>query len=297
MSRSKHEIQVGAITIIAAVVLIVGMMWLKQIQVGSGSVAYSVDFHAVEGLQVGDRVQVRGIRLGTVTDFEILGDFVRVDFNLSEGTVLCDDTKISLATIGIVGEVVIEIDPGVGAPVQEGHIFKGNIAGSITTMTDVAGEALREKKTLATEIRQFVAVVREDGKVVDTLEHANLTIGKIDTIFTKDHNQLKSLLNDFSVIASSLREIAESDVVTRTFVGAEQAVTRADSVLTSLEQTSHLMRKLMTKIDAGEGTAGKLLADDSLYARAESTLNTVNRLMDDIRRNPKRYFKFSVVDF
>ncbi len=297
MSRSKYEVQVGLLAIVAAVVLAAGMMWLKQIRIGSGIVTYSVDFHAVEGLQVRDRVQVRGIRMGVVTGFEILDDYVRVNFSLAEGTKMYDDAAITLTTIGIVGEVVIEVDPGVGEPVEEGHIYKGTVAGSITTMTDVAGEALREVKALTSEVREYMAEVRDEGRVVETLGHANQTISRIDTMITQDREQLKKLLDDFSVVAGSLREALEDGALTRTLDGTARAVSRTDSVLTNLEQTSELMNGLLAKVDAGEGTAGKLLADDGLYARAESTLTTANRLLDDIRRNPKRYFKLSVVDF
>ncbi len=41
----------------------------------------------------------------------------------------------------------------------------------------------------------------------------------------------------------------------------------------------------------------KLLNDPLLYDRADSTMASVKRLVDAMRRNPKRHFKVNVMDF
>jgi len=64
MDRSKREFQVGLTVVVAILGLIIGMMWLKQVRMGGGAEIHSADFPQVSGLQVGDRVQVRGIRMG-----------------------------------------------------------------------------------------------------------------------------------------------------------------------------------------------------------------------------------------
>ena len=40
-----------------------------------------------------------------------------------------------------------------------------------------------------------------------------------------------------------------------------------------------------------------LLNDPALYTRTDSTLTSVQRLLDDLRRNPKKYFKLNIIDF
>ena len=151
MESKKQEIQVGIVVIIAMVSLVIGMMWLKNVSVSRGVATYGVDFPTVEGLQVRDRVQVRGIRLGQVEAFEIVDDFVRVTLMLDNSVDLREDAKISLGTKGIVGEVVIEIDPGQGKPIEDGHVFVGHTLTSITSMTESAGAALNEMKILTSK--------------------------------------------------------------------------------------------------------------------------------------------------
>jgi phospholipid/cholesterol/gamma-HCH transport system substrate-binding protein len=53
----------------------------------------------------------------------------------------------------------------------------------------------------------------------------------------------------------------------------------------------------MTKLDQGQGSAGLLLNDPGLYTTADSTMTSLKRLLDEMRRNPKRYFKLNAIDF
>ena len=67
MRNRINEVQVGILTIAAIVVLIVGMMWFKNIDLSKGQTFYQADFTNVAGLREGDKVQVRGIRMGEVS--------------------------------------------------------------------------------------------------------------------------------------------------------------------------------------------------------------------------------------
>ena len=61
--------------------------------------------------------------------------------------------------------------------------------------------------------------------------------------------------------------------------------------------TAASLARLVARLERGEGSAGMLLNDEGLYVRAESTLTAVEEFLDDLRRNPKRFFRFSVIDF
>jgi phospholipid/cholesterol/gamma-HCH transport system substrate-binding protein len=51
---------------------------------------------------------------------------------------------------------------------------------------------------------------------------------------------------------------------------------------------------LLAGIERGDGTLGKLVNQDQLYKRADKVLSEVEGLITDIKKDPKRYFKFSV---
>ena len=62
----------------------------------------------------------------------------------------------------------------------------------------------------------------------------------------------------------------------------------------TLEESGRRLNSVLLKLDEGEGTAALLLNDPSLYTTADSTMNSLKRLLDEMRRNPKKYFKLNV---
>jgi phospholipid/cholesterol/gamma-HCH transport system substrate-binding protein len=297
MRGRLNEVQVGLVTIIAIVVLVGGMLWLKNIDLRKGSRMYQADFARVEGLRVGDKVQVRGIRMGEVTGMQIMPQAVRVELQLDETARLCEDATVILGEKGIVGEVVIEVDPGTGKPVDEGHIFAGRSAGTIAAMTDAAGAAIAEMRTLTSQVTALLEEVRREGKVVETLEQANTTLVKVDHMVEQNHEDVRVILTDLRASTTAMRKLMESGRLDDALAGTASAAQTADSLMVGLRTTTKRFNSLLAKLDEGGGSASMLMNDPTLYTRTDSTLTAVQRLLDDLRRNPKKYFKLNVIDF
>ncbi len=297
MQRKISEFQVGLLTVLALVILVVGMMWLKNIDLSEGSRLYLVDFDRVEGMLEGGRVQVRGIRMGQVTGLQIMQESVRVELILEEGVDLREDAEFILGEKGIVGEVLIEVDPGVGAPVLEGHLFQGRTAGTISAMTDAAGDALAEMRVLTAKVTELVDEVRDDGMVTETLQQANETLVLVDQMVRDNHGDVATILGDLRVTSERIRSLMESDKIGQTFDHAASAVITADSMMVSLTESTRRLNRILIQLEEGDGTAAMLLNDPSLYVTADSTMTSMKRLFDAMRRNPKRYFKLNVLDF
>lgn len=300
MKQKKYklrELQVGVLTLGAMVVLVLGMLWLKNIDLTKGKLMYMADFSQVEGLQVGDRVQVRGIRMGEVGDLQMLPGSVRVQMLLDDSAVLHQDAVVTLGEKGIVGEVVIEIDPGQGPPVQEGHIFQGRNAGTIAAMTDAAGDALQEMRTLTAKVTELVNEVKDSGKVVQTLEQANVTLEKIDHMVDENHSDIRVVLENLKIASADLRDLTASGSIDSTFARTAEVMAHADTLLAALGRSAAGVDRIVRSLEQGDGSAAMLLNDPGFYQQADSTLNSLQRLLDEVRRNPKKFVKFSVLDF
>ncbi len=297
MENRAKEIQVGLAVILAFVFLILGMMWFKNVSLSSGMSMYQVDFPSVEGLQLRDRVQVRGIRVGQVENYAIQDGFVRVDLSINESVKLGTDAQVSLGTKGIVGEVIIEIDPGSGAAVPVGHVFQGRATASIAAMTDAAGSALTQMTALAAKLDTLITEIQSEGRVVETLETAHAAVGRIDALVQDNEARLGRTLGHMETASRQLAALLESGQVTETLDDASATMSRADSLMVKLEASAERLGDILIKLDEGDGSAARLLNDPGLYARADSTLESVQRLTEAMRRNPKRFFKVNLVDF
>ena len=50
----------------------------------------------------------------------------------------------------------------------------------------------------------------------------------------------------------------------------------------------------MAKINAGDGSVGQLVNNDSLYINIENVAGSLDKLLIDLEANPKRYVHFSL---
>ena len=60
------------------------------------------------------------------------------------------------------------------------------------------------------------------------------------------------------------------------------------------DETFARTSELFDKINQGEGTAGQLVVNDSVYNNLNSALASLDSLLIDLREHPKRYVHLSV---
>ena len=75
-----------------------------------------------------------------------------------------------------------------------------------------------------------------------------------------------------------------------------QQLTRVqlDSIVLSLQKTTDQLQQVSAQLRSRDNTAGLLLNDPSLYNRLDSLVGSADKLMRDLKENPKRYVHFSV---
>jgi len=82
---------------------------------------------------------------------------------------------------------------------------------------------------------------------------------------------------------SSLENIADT-------LAAADIYNSINNLKSSLEKAAVLLENL----NNGQGTAGQLMTNDSLYKNLSSSLGSLNLLLLDMKANPKRYVHFSL---
>jgi phospholipid/cholesterol/gamma-HCH transport system substrate-binding protein len=62
----------------------------------------------------------------------------------------------------------------------------------------------------------------------------------------------------------------------------------------NLTSSTARMDSVMALMQTGRGSLGKLMADSTLYDDTRALMGSMKRLMAEIEKDPKKYFKFSV---
>lgn len=108
-------------------------------------------------------------------------------------------------------------------------------------------------------------------------------MGRMDS--ATGHGQLQSIL-DHGSSATTQIDSASQDV--RQLTAALRA--HEDNLVAILVATD----SLMSRLQKGQGTIGKLTTDSTLYNETTETVKQLRQLIADIQANPRKYFKFSV---
>lgn len=80
---------------------------------GKDSYLLHAEFNSAAGVNPGSRVEIAGVRVGTVKGIDLSSDFyARVTLEINGGIELDDDTIASIKTSGLIGDRYISLMPG-----------------------------------------------------------------------------------------------------------------------------------------------------------------------------------------
>ena len=65
-------------------------------------------------------------------------------------------------------------------------------------------------------------------------------------------------------------------------------------LLSNLEVSVEGISSVVNKLDSNNSTIGKLINEDEVYNNLNSSIESLNNLIIDIKENPKKYIHFSV---
>jgi phospholipid/cholesterol/gamma-HCH transport system substrate-binding protein len=297
MTSRGLEIRVGAVVALAVVLLVIGTMWFQRFQIAEKRYPFFVRFNEVGGLVAGDPVFVNGVERGRVNGIDLRERDVVVEMAVREGVSIPDDSRVALQAVGIMGERQVTIRRGASTRmIAEGDTLDGALLMGLGEVMGQTGDVLDEVQQALENLRDVTAALNADGN-------------------------LRQAVKDFAATGKTLRGMTEPnrDRFNRSMESLERSTTKLDRLMndhyasldsslaamgragTELEHTvEHLaaisgdLKEISANLHAGKGSAGRLLTDDTLVRRLESTTASLDTLLKDMRENPGRYVKFSL---
>jgi phospholipid/cholesterol/gamma-HCH transport system substrate-binding protein len=302
MKKISHEVKIGITAIITILVFIWLYNFLKGKDLFSSTSHYYVIYDKVGGLAESSPVEVNGYKVGVVQSIRFIDPesgrllvtlSVDKDFKLPQYTV----AEITTATLiaGMKIQFVYGEGPGT---YSSGDTIPGRLAESIVTKLENELAPLKNKVT--DMISVIDSVIGSVNDIMDPQFKMNIRSGVASFSSTArdiKEAQLKETLENINKFTKMLAE--NSDKLTSTFssletvadtLAAADIYSSVNNLKSSLEKASVMIENL----SKGRGTAGQLMTNDSLYKNLSSSLESLNRLLVDMKANPKRYVHFSL---
>ena len=171
-------------------------------------------------------------------------------------------------------------------------------------LMDVAGSELeffkQKVSTVVADLSQTLGAINglietNAASVRGTLAHLNSISGSVDGLLAAERDNLQLALRSLTAFSDMLgSNTGRMDSVIRNvndFTGR-----LADSDLTGeLERTLAELNATIERINAGDGTLGRLVNDPQLYESLDRATGDLSALLVDLRENPRRYVHFSLI--
>ena len=120
---------------------------------------------------------------------------------------------------------------------------------------------------------------------------------KLDNLIISEKPKISVILNNLSSISSNLSK-SESKInsILSNVSNITDSLSKSQlkSAIFNAEKSVKELNILLSKINQGQGTLGKLIKNDSLYINLNKSAENLDKFLKDIKANPKRYVNFSI---
>ena len=123
------------------------------------------------------------------------------------------------------------------------------------------------------------------------------TTSNLDTLVESEAQRISRILTNIDSLSLTLKDNRESfGAIISNFELISDSLVKADIPGTFNRANKSLdnLDAILASINRGEGTLGMLIHNDTLYIEMTKSAEELNKLLEDIRLNPKRYVKFSL---
>ncbi|WNJ20230.1 MlaD family protein [Pontibacter sp. G13] len=314
--KISKEVKFGLFAMITIVMVIYGLNFLGGSQVFGPPLVLYAKYSTVEGLLVGNPVNINGLQVGKVgeTKLDMADGTVTIKMEFTQALDIPDNSEAMIYNIDLLGSKGVKILVPAGVPISEtnlenedyiqGTLESGLVDEASKLVMDQGAQILYEVAKLSVDLRQIVGSINELLLDENNSSSIRRIIGNIERISMN----LNSVTYEADSIAKNLTSIS-SDVATTASIFSENngninriinnVATTSDSLSSASTEIKQLMsdaasavssvENIVSKLDTTSGTLGLLLNDTQLYDSLVSTTTNLNSLMREVESNPGRF--------
>lgn len=302
MEKVSNELKIGLTIIVAIMVAFLGYTFMKDIPIFKSSTTIYTKFDQVYGLTPGNVVNIKGFKIGTVKQMELLdSDSTRVTLNIEEGHQIPKGSIALLKSSGVLGGKFIEIEKSDSQEIVqdqgtiEGTFEKGimdSFAEEGERLSDDISGSIRGVEELVTSLNQ---TMNEENKenISGIIRNLESSTGSLNKVIQERQADLDQMIIDAKNTLQNLDELSgeNKEKLTALIENLEATSAELENLSTGLNETNLTLNEVLTKINNGEGTLGKMVNDPSLYNNIDSLSVNLNQLIKNINDNPGKYMK------
>jgi len=308
--KFSKELKAGVIALLAIVGFVVLFQFMKGRSLFTTDNIFYAQYDNVEGLAQSSPVSINGLKVGQVdkiiphTSKDGKIDFL-VKITVDNNFEFSKNSTLEIFEPSLMGGKEMRINLMYGGPTaKDGDTLRGafklgtlgSLSSQVGPVKDQLQVVLHRVDSLMTNANQLVdAQNRQEIKLLlanlnKTVAALQTTAGSVNSLVGHNDPKLQKVLDDASLTM-------QSGKVTLDKYGnlAESIDTKKlNATIANLDATVGQLNNVVSGIDRGEGSLGKIMKDDQLYNNLNAASNNLNSLIEDLKAHPKKYVNFSV---
>lgn len=316
--KIKREVKLALTAIVAVFILIWGINFLRGLSIFERRNVFYGVYERVDGLKVSSGVVYRGYQVGQVMDISFTGrnlDKVLVKFSVQNKLTLPANTLAMIQNDGLMGTKIISLIPGdAGELAHSGDTLPTSSERGLMEEVSMQLAPLKQRAEQMLGSLDSVLIIVQGlfnegtkqnlsnsfNSIDKTLKHLQGASGNLDTLMQTEATRVGEIIHNINSITYNLKSYnGEIGTILSNLSTITDSIRKADlkQTIGVFEAALTDLNAIINKMNQGEGSLGALLTDEDLYYNLSMTGENLNRLLVDLRNNPKRYLRLSLIDF
>jgi len=295
----SRQVRIGMFVLAGMIATITLLFWLTDPAFFRGRYKVTTAIENVIGLNKGAPVQMRGVTVGKVHSLEMgrEGENVVVTLEIEGQWLIPEGSSAEVVTLGLMDPKVVEVVLGRGpGTIGDGGSLPGLARVGILDDTESLGSM---GQAVLARVDQLLSD-KNLNAISGSLEGLETLLGEFSDVADMVDSQrasLEELMQSLRSAADGVAEVTGPELrenLTSTLAGADSLMERLNATSENIEGVLGSFETILTRIEDGQGTLGRLWASDSLYTNLTGAIESARLLLDDIRENPGRYINVSI---
>jgi phospholipid/cholesterol/gamma-HCH transport system substrate-binding protein len=294
MRVKRTDFVVGFVITLSISILIIGVIYLKEYNIGKEVKVIYALFDDIGTLTEGDPVKINGVKMGKVVTRELQGNQVLVGMQITVGVDIPEDSRVTIQNVGLMGERMIGIRLGSSPnPVSPDVPMQGHFDSGIAEAMGMLGDVFVDAKELVLIVRHLMDETVASEEFLRTFKNVTERLDRltaaVDRMVAGNEAQVAAIIKDVRVSTTELRDFLNNnrDKIETIMVNFSASSEKVVKIIEKAEGITSKVDQLVEKVNSDDGTLHRILHDDELYASLKSTLHEADSLLKTINKTGK----------
>lgn len=297
MGGFTSEIKVGLLTIASLVVLTWLLLATRDAPFGLGQ-SYSIytTLPSAEGIQFGSQVTMAGVKVGRVGTIDLTSDGkARVSLELDKVVALPDDSKVTVKSMGLLGDRSVHllpgqssnvVTPGAEVPYTTGESDLDELTKKMSGVADQVTAITADVKVISGSLKDTISSGTMQASLEGILKNIEKVSADVQRVSASSQGDVAAILANVEGLTQSLNDLVKvsQGVVKSGGDKVNDQMASIETIVKEVNRTVSTLNEIVAKVEKGEGTVGKLLNDSTTVDSLNSTLETAGELVDKVNR-------------